>query len=256
MRGSTRMRLFDSHCHLDFPALTDRDDRRAMIARARSVGVDSVLIPGVGPAQWERSAAVRWDGFTIRRAVGVHPQNLHAEALDALASHALRDVHAIGELGWDRRGPATRAEQDHAADVQLELARTHALPVVLHIVGEHGHALERLRRHRLVRGGVLHAYSGSAEMVPLYAALGLSFAFGPALLNERAERARHAARCVGDDRLLVETDAPDRALPGSAPGRGEPADCLAVVARLAQIRDASVESIAELTHRNASRMFR
>ena len=114
------------------------------------------------------------------RAVGLHPEALAAglgeEAWELMTAELdAPGVVALGEIGLDRR-----YRDVLPLDVQLawfrrglELARARGLPVVLHLVGWHGHALELLRALP-PPGGVVHRWSGAVEMVPAFEALGLS----------------------------------------------------------------------------------
>lgn len=257
--------LYDSHCHLDFEALAG--DLDAVVERALAAGLRAVLVPGVDAAQWRRSAALCVDGPTaaatgarlrVRRAVGFHPGSAGAVSdaelatLDAWLDRG--DAAAVGELGWDARLAQGDFEaQDRLADLQIEQARARRLPVILHVVGAHGHALARLARHgALPEGGVVHAYSGSAELVPKYVALGLSISFGPSITRS-GTRAAKAARAVPDARLLLETDAPDQRPPGRP--RGEPEDLRQVADAVARARGWTLSRVAEVTAHNAAALF-
>ncbi len=213
-----------------------------MIARARAAGIAKVLVPGVDPAQWARAAALaRPEGIALRLAVGVHPR-FEGTAAEVEAAIERLGAVAIGELGWDRAVPA----RDALADALIELARARGLPVILHVVGRHGHALARLRRHAPLRG-VVHAYSGSAELVREYVRLGLAIAIGPSVLRARSRKVIASAAAIPDAALLVETDAPD-AVP-------EPADLARVIEAVARARRSSIDAIARLTHANATALF-
>ncbi|MEQ8459321.1 MAG: TatD family hydrolase [Sandaracinaceae bacterium] len=232
--------MFDSHCHLAFDAL--HADLAGVARRAREAGVERVLVPGV------RGAPVTppVEGIAISHAVGVHPLAAH-EPLDVDAlSAAVAGAVAIGELGWDAGVEASRDTQDGVADAQIELARQLDLPVILHVVGAHGHAIERLARHGGL-SGVVHAYSGSAELVARYAALGLHVSIGPSILRESARKPREAARAVPADRLLIETDAPDQA--------PEPADVLRVARAVADARGEDLDALASRSFENACNLF-
>ncbi|MBZ0236062.1 MAG: TatD family hydrolase, partial [Deltaproteobacteria bacterium] len=106
-------------------------------------------------------------------------------------------------------------------------------------------------------GGVMHSYSGPAELVPIYRDLGFAFSFAGAVTRANARRPIAAARAIPDELLLAETDAPDQAPgPRGASGRNEPAMVAEVVAALARVRDQPVADVAALTTANAQRLFR
>ncbi|WP_236519724.1 TatD family hydrolase [Sandaracinus amylolyticus] len=252
------MALFDSHCHLDAPALEpDRDD---VIARAIERGVDGVLVPAVSPDRWDALAALRARWSAVRIAIGVHPYVLASCAVDdALATMEARakalGAVAIGECGFDRRVAIDLARQSEIVDAHVEIARALEKPIVLHVVGAHGLALERMERHGPLRaGGVVHAWSGPAELVARWVALGFSIGIGPVVTWARARRVKESARVVPIERLLVETDAPDGHLEGAT--RGEPSDVDEVVRAVAAEREVGAQELRVATWANAIRLFR
>jgi TatD DNase family protein len=258
--------MFDSHCHLD--ASEYDADRSAVIARARAAGVTGILVPGFAPDEWRGLRALCALDPLLCCAVGLHPWYVHelspearAQALGGLAAQ-VRDsgAVAVGECGLDapkaKHGGASMALQEEVLEAHLGVARALHLPLVLHCVGAHARLLELLARHGpLAAGGVMHSYSGSAELVPKYQALALSFSFAGIVTRHNARRPREALRAVPLERLLVESDGPDQAAQDVLPRRSEPAHLGLVLAAAAQIRDQPRELLAQTTAENARRLF-
>lgn len=257
--------FFDSHCHLDSAAFDV--DREAVVARARAAGVTRLLVPGLAPDQWGRGAEVVRATAGAGLAVGVHPAFIHelgGEALSAALAYlpeAAREhgAVAIGECGLDRRiqraGGPSLAAQSVALRSHVVVARELGLPLVLHVVRAHGKTLDLLRAFGpLPAGGVVHGFSGSAELVADYCALGFSVSFGGAVTHDRAKKARAALLVVPTDRLLLETDAPDQHLAGGGL-RGEPSGVAAVAAVVADLRGQPLEDLAATTTANARRLL-
>jgi len=271
--------VYDSHCHLDFPELAGALDEHLRAARA--CGVERWHVPGCGPSQWGQLADVRGrEGVTV--SVGVHPwwvdevecpesddPRAQARALDEAMQRLATELRAqgavaLGECGLDRpkalQGGPSRERQRVVFEAQLALARELELPVVLHVVGEHGATLDLLARvGPLPRGGVVHGYSGSVELVDRYVDHGLFIGFGARLTGTGARRARESLQRVPRDHLLLETDAPDQA--PAVEGRfergrrGTPADLVVVVEEAARQLRVSTTELAEDTARNARRLF-
>lgn len=188
----------------------------------------------------------------LRFSVGLHPQVDEGDLARLEEWIDRLGACAIGELGWDkRRSPLSLEAQTRRAEQQLELAKARGLPVVVHVVGAHGLALERLARYAPL-SGVVHAYSGAAELVPRYLALGLSISFGPSVLLPSARRPLEALQRVPLERLLVETDGPDQRVDKR---RGEPSDLVRVVEKIAEVRAEPFSTIAQATTDNAVRLF-
>jgi TatD DNase family protein len=113
--------------------------------------------------------------------------------------------------------------------------------------------LKEERAHEV--GGVMHSYSGGEHLVPVYRALGMCFSFAGPVTYPNARKPVAAAKAIPDELLLAETDAPDQAPAAHRGQRSEPAFVVDVIAGLAAARGVSARDIAELTTRNARRLF-
>ncbi len=261
--------------------------RSDVLSRARAAGVSGLLLAGVDVTDWraqaalvavpptaaeEGAAAVPACAFSVACAYGIHPQVVEqysdeelAQQLDTLAcalqskDPTLPRPHAVGELGLDALTPQRRQSlprQERIFRAQLALARQHDVPLVLHILRTHGEALRVLRQDGVPRaGGVVHSYSGSADLVRDYVALGLSISFSGAITLPQATRLQRAACVVPLDRLLIETDAPDQTPLPHRPAANEPAFLPAVCAAIAAARSEDFNLVARSTAENARRLF-
>lgn len=259
------MRLYDTHCHLD---ATFDEPVDALLTAARAAGVGAIVLPAVSPETWEGSIAVARAWPEVRLALGIHPQvvrDLSDPAIDE-ALHALPELLrrtnavAVGEIGLDHlqdRDPALRERQRRVFLAQLDIAADLALPPLIHCLKAHGplRALWSAHRCRQQVPGVLHSYSGSAELARYYVQDGLYLSFSGAITFPKARRAPVACRVVPDARLLIETDAPYQP-PHPLDGRpNRPARLVEVARAVAALRDTSVPHVAEQTWRNAEALF-
>jgi len=252
--------LIDTHCHLDLPAFDlDRDE---VLARATAAGVMGFLIPAIRPCTWDsiRQLASRHAAAGVRFALGIHPQVVPALAADQLAGDltarlvdAARNAVAIGECGLDG-GTADHPLQERTFRAHIRAAREARKPLIIHVLRAHDAAPRILREEGPVTG-VLHSYSGGADLVPVYRDLGLAFSLAGPVTYSNARRPIAAARAIPAELLLAETDAPDQAPESHRGGRSEPAFMTDIVAALAAVRDSSVQDIAALTTANARRIF-
>lgn len=259
--------LVDTHCHLDAPEFDD--DRAAVWQRAQHHGVTAALVPAVEPASWQKTLDCAALDEGLRAALGVHPQYLHRlddGALDdALASleGRIRGAHpvvtAVGECGFDGSAEALRATLDRQRRVffaHVEVARALELPLVVHVLRAHGEALAAMRAVKLPREpGVIHSFSGSAELVREYTALGWHLAMGGAVTRATARRPVEATRVIPAERLLLETDAPDQTPTGVPERRCEPMHLAVIAHRVADVRGEPVEALARRCNDNAKRLF-
>lgn len=257
--------VIDTHCHLDVAAFAD--DRAAVLARAAAAGVAGILIPAIRPSTWAALTALpgQHPEAPLAVALGIHPQVVPELAPDedaladdlvaAIAAATTAQVVAIGECGLDR-ATGDRERQVAIFRAHLRAARALGLPVILHLLGAHDLAPAILRAERVHEvGGVIHSFSGSPELVSVYADLDLAFSFAGPVGWAGARKPRRAAAAVPDGRLLAETDAPDQTPAARRGGRNEPAYLPEVIAALAEARGTTPAAIAALTSTNARRRF-
>ncbi|MFT3806237.1 TatD family hydrolase [Arenimonas sp.] len=249
--------LFDSHCHLDAEEFDG--DRADVIARARAAGVTRQLLPAVEFATWPKLRDICRIEPGLSPAYGLHPMYLSRHLpshLEALPEWIERERPcAVGEFGLDFFVDGLDAETQRLYFLrQLEIAREFDLPVVLHARRAVEEVIASLRRIGGLRG-VVHSYSGSEEQARQLFGLGFSIGIGGPLTYDRAQRLHRIVASMPLEFLLLETDSPDQ--PGSAQRgqRNEPAHLAEVLAKAAQLRGASEESVAEATALNAERLF-
>jgi TatD DNase family protein len=250
--------VIDTHCHLDVGAFDA--DRDLVIERALAAGVAGMLVPAIRPRTWPALAALAKRQPALRIAIGIHPQVVpdldDAERAADIAEAAARaGAVAIGECGLDG-GTDDLATQEAIFRAHVRAARETKLPLVVHVLRAHDRAPRILRDERAADvGGVMHSYSGGAELIAIYRDLGFAFSFAGPVTYPNARRPLEAARAVPDELLVVETDAPDQA-PASRRGRSEPAYLPVIIEALATARSSTAEAIAALTEANARRVFR
>jgi TatD DNase family protein len=250
--------VIDTHVHLDDDAF---EDAERVWQAARAAGVTGAIAVGVHPSSWDKTIEVaRLPGVGL--ALGIHPQvipELTDEQIDdglARLPALLSGAVAIGECGLD--GPTGQLErQERVLRAHLALARDLKLPVSLHVLRVHGPTLKLLKSFGPIEHGVVHSYSGSAELVREYVKLGWSISFAGAITRSNARRPLDAVPAVPLEHLVAETDAPFQPTGADARDRqrGEPADLPDVIRALATARNVDYEEIAARTTENARRIF-
>lgn len=256
------MRLIDTHTHLDFPDFDS--DRSSLLASARAAGVERVVVLGVEQANWQRV----WDTVCahpgLHAALGLHPVYLEAhrdEHLEQLRGWLQRyrgdpRLCAVGEFGLDFYLPELdRRRQQHWFDAQLRLAAEFELPALLHVRRSHAEVIATLKRHKLPRGGIVHAFAGSFEQAREYIRLGFKLGLGGAATWPQALRLRRTLPRLPLDSLVLETDAPDMA-PAMFPGqRNSPLHLPDITTALAEIIGLEREHLAQASSANARALF-
>lgn len=258
----TPVPLIDSHCHLDQEAFDA--DRAAVIARARAHGVRRLITIGAGgPLASNRAAvALAESDPDVFAAVAVHPHDAKEiteatyDELRRLWAHPR--VVAVGETGLDYyygHSPA-ETQRAHLRRFIREAGRA-GLPLVIHCRDAFPDLLAIFAEEDAAAvGGVMHCFSGTAAEAEACLALGFALSFSGIVTFKTAEALRAVVRATPPDRLLIETDAPFLAPVPYRGKRNEPALVRHVANEVARTTGRPLDEVAQLTTRNAERIFR
>ena len=254
------MSLIDSHCHLIYDGLAERQDEVLSAARAR--GVTGFLNISTRQKEWDAVIAVAEREPDVWASVGVHPHeadahpDLGAAALVEASRHPR--VVAIGECGLDYYyDKSDRSAQRERFEAHIEASRETGLPLVIHTRDAEDDTAEILARAVGKGGvtGVLHCFTGSQKLADIGLELGLYVSLSGIVTFKNAADLQATAAMIPDDRILVETDAPFLA---PVPNRGkkcEPAFVVDTAAFVADLRGVTFDELAETTTRNFFRLF-
>jgi TatD DNase family protein len=254
------MRLIDSHCHLNYDGLVERQDE--VLENARLRGVQGFLNISTRQSEWGDIIGLADRHSDIWASVGVHPHeadahpDLGAAALVEGANHPR--VIAIGECGLDYYyDKSDRQAQRERFEAHTEAARQTGLPLVVHTREAEADTAEILGAAAREGGvsGVLHCFTGSAELARKGLDLGFYISLSGIVTFKNAADLQDIAKWLPADRILVETDAPFLA---PVPHRGqkcEPAFVADTAGFVAELRGEEPERLAEATTENFFRLF-
>lgn len=252
-------RLFDTHCHLDFDVFNS--DLDTVISRAQSQGVDLFLIPGCGKSNWQKVMTISERYDDIYYALGLHPYytDAHQEndilLLDELLAKQNEKCVAIGECGLDFVHNSEQERQMFFFEAQLVLANKYNLPVILHNRKAHQTMIKMLKRKKVLKGGVIHAFSGSYEQAMDFIKLGYYIGVGSSITYLRAKKTRKTISELPLDRLVLETDAPDMPLSGFQGQKNLPERVIKVLNELNVLRSESEQTVADQVLKNSKALF-
>ena len=244
--------IFDTHSHYADSAFDG--DRDELLAALPDKGVRFAVLAGSSMQDSAENVALAQKYGYIYAAVGVHPESVdetpsdYREKLTELVKSSEK-VRAIGEIGLDYHYENyDRDKQILFFRQQLELARELSLPVIVHSRNASEDTLDILKEYRPT--GVVHCFSGSAEVAREVIKLGMYIGFTGVLTFKNAKKALHALEVVPLDRLLLETDCPYMA---PEPLRGRRCDSSMIcytAEKAAQIKGVSTQELLDITCRN------
>lgn len=276
------MKLFDAHNHIQDERLFP--DLGKVMERAVAAGVVKMGVKGCCEGDWLRVIQIMETYAGIVPSFGLHPWFIKDRSVDWLQTleQLLREYPqaAVGEIGIDHAiEERNDADQENVFFQQLELARKLERPVSIHCRRAWGRLIELLDQFgELPKGMLIHCFGGSAEIATELVKRGGYISFSGSITRPNARKAGPAIRSVPDDRILIETDAPD-ILPhnvdeasclvitqkdllaeqtrqdASSTILNEPANVRLVLEKAAEFRGVSEKALAELTFKNAERFF-
>jgi TatD DNase family protein len=258
--------LIDSHAHLDYEYEQSTDE---LLAAAAGAGVKAVVAIAAAVDSLERVRDLAERYPQVFFSSGIHPHDsadftpeIFAR-IKALAAHP--KCVAVGELGLDYfYEHSTKPLQFQALEAQLEFSAEIGKPVVVHTRDADADTLRFLEPHakefsRLHPGrvpGVIHCFTGSAELARACLALGYFISFSGIITFKNAEPLREVVReVVPLEKMLVETDSPFLAPIPFRGKKNQPAHTRVVAEKVAELKGLSLEEVARATKANTRRLF-
>ena len=256
--------MIDVHCHLTDEEYEKVGGIKEILFHAKQDGVNRIICSGFDLDSSVKSSNLWEEEDGVYFCAGFHPSELGKykdgdfDRLKTLCQH--EKCVAVGEIGLDYHYEDNPPKdfQKQCFIKQLEIADELGLPVVLHSRDSASDTLELLKAHKalLKKGGLLHCYSYSAEMVDEFCALGLYFSFGGPCTFKNAKKVQQSVQRVPAHRILTETDCPYLT---PVPYRGEfpnqPKYVKYALEKIAELRAQSTEELEKQIDENAKRLF-
>jgi TatD DNase family protein len=253
------MNLIDTHCHLYLEEFSGDID--AVIRRATAEGVEKFYLPSIdsGTLTAMLNLEKQFPGKCFAM-TGLHPCSVKGNHMQELKivedSLSQRDFAAIGEIGldfyWDR---SFEKEQYAALHQQIEWALQFDIPIVIHSRESMKETIQVVRGHQ--RGslrGIFHCFTGSYDSAKEIIELGFFLGIGGVVTYKNAGLPA-VLKNIGLGHMVLETDSPYLTPVPFRGKRNESAYLKYIAAKLAALKEVSVEELAKLTTENAAKIF-
>ena len=264
----------DSHAHLFVEEYrADRDD---VIHRARSAGVDRIVVPGTTLETSREAVALAEQYDLVFAAVGFHPHdaaNASDEGLSEIEELSAHEkVVAIGEIGLDFHYDfSPRDVQQQVFEKQIAIAVRRDLPIIVHtresiaeamlIVGQVALSTPKWKKRSasaagdlVATRGVFHCFSGDTEQCKRLFELGFFVSY-PGIVTFKNSPVIETIKSIGVRNLLIETDSPYMTPVPFRGKRNEPAHVRLVGEKISEALELSVTEVAVRTSANATLLF-
>ncbi len=252
--------IFDTHTHYN-----DRhfdEDREQVLESLPGAGVGKLVNVSADWDSLEETVELTEKYPFIYGAVGIHPD--HVNELDEDRLEIIRELSrkekilAIGEIGLDYHWMVSPKEVQKEWFIrQLALAKEEGLPVVIHSRDAAQDTFDTMKReHAGSTPGVIHCYSGSAELAREYVKMGYFLGIGGVVTFKNSRVLKRVVEETPLEHLVLETDCPYLS-PSPFRGKRNSSDRLTYVAEaVAALKGCSREEVERVTWENAHRLYR
>lgn len=254
------MDLIDTHAHI---YLNEFDGAvQNVVQHSKEAGVGRVYLPNIDSGTIEDMIQLEtlYPGFFYPM-MGLHPTSVNGDYEHELEIIEKwldeRSFAAIGETGidlyWDR---TYQKEQEKAFEIQLKWAKDKGMPIVIHSrdsFREIFDVVDRLNDEQLY--GIFHSFAGTVEDAEHIIDLGFKIGIN-GIVTFKNSSLDEVVSQIDMEHLLLETDSPFLAPVPRRGKRNESAYIKYIAEKIAEVKNISVEDVAEITTRNALKVFR
>ena len=254
------MQLIDTHTHLYLKQF--KDDIDLVINRSRKIGIKKFIFPAIDSSHYDSMHNLKNKyPDEIYLMSGLHPTDVkenYKDELDFVVNTLKTNNYvAIGEIGIDLYWDKTfLKQQQEAFEFQIRLAVKHDLPIVIHCRDAFDQIFQILDNENCddLRG-VFHCFTGTLEQAQRAINLGFVLGIGGVVTfkNGRIDKFLHK---IDLKNIVLETDSPYLAPVPFRGKRNESSYIIYVLEKLSEIYGISKEKIAEITSKNAEKVFR
>ncbi len=251
--------MIDSHCHIfhdDFSL-----DLEDVIKRAKENNINKMILVGFSKSTniGAYNLSLKYPDY-LYPTFGLHPSEVDLnyeiklkELEEDINSHK---IYAIGECGLDYHYDIEyKSEQKEAFKRQIELSIKYNLPLIIHSRDALADTYEILKLYPKAYG-VMHCYSGSAEMAKLFLDLGFYISIGGPVTFKNARVPKEVVKEIPISKLLIETDSPYLAPMPNRGKRNEPSYLKYILEEVSNLKELDIDLVDEITSKNTSDLFK
>jgi TatD DNase family protein len=250
--------FIDSHAHYDDDWFNE--DRESLIADLHANGIDKIVNIGSSVKTSKTSVELAEKYDFVWAAVGVHPEDCvgmtenDLETIRTLAQN--KRVVAIGEIGLDYHyaDVSPKENQQLWFKKQLDLAAELDLPIVVHAREATQDTFDMIRDSK-VRKGVIHAFSGSAEVATEYIKMGFYIGVGGVVTFKNGKSLVRTVENIPLEKIVIETDAPYLSPVPNRGKRNDSSNLIYTAQKIAELKGVTVEEVASVTSHNSEMLF-
>lgn len=249
--------FFESHAHYDDEKFDN--DRNELIENLNKNGIDYILNSGADMVSSVKGIELAEKYSYFYAAVGVHPheaKSMKDKDIETLENYSNnKKVVAIGEIGLDYHYDLSpRDIQRYWFKKQLELSKRVDLPVIIHSREAAQECFDIIKKSSVTKG-VIHSFSGSPQMAFDYIDMGFYIGIGGIITFNNAKKIVEVVNSIPIEKILIETDSPYLSPVPKRGRRNDSQNLIYIAEKIAQIKQISIEKVAEKTKENSITLF-
>lgn len=247
------MNYLDSHCHINDEAY--KDDLDEVLNRMLENKVTKAMIVCVSLDDYKRTLGIKKEGINFKKAIGVYPEytNMDEETFSKY-EELMKECDAVGEIGLDYHWyKDTKDKQKELFIRQIKIANKLNKPIIVHAREALQDTFDIMKENRC--RGVLHCYSGSAELAKEFVKLGYYISIGGPVTWKNAKEPLEVIKAVPLDKLLIETDCPYLTPAPNRGKRNEPSYVVYTAKKIMEELNIDEESFLNQINKNYDELF-
>lgn len=256
------MNLFDSHSHYNDEKFDI--DRERIIKETLSNGVSNFIVAGYNIQSSKKAIEIAKEYEEIYAIVGISPndlEDLNTEDIDIYVSEIEelakdKEVVAIGEIGLDYYWNKENKELQKKVFIkQIELANKLNLPIVIHTRDATIDTINILKENNVIKKGIFHCCPLNMELIKEAVKLEFYISLSGVITFKNVKNAEEIINMIPEDKLLIETDSPYLSPEPMRGKRNNSMNVKYVAEKIANVKNKTLEEIAELTSKNTEIIF-
>ncbi len=254
------MELIDTHAHIYLKQFNT--DRKEVIARAIGSSISRIFLPNIDISTLSSALELETEFPGLCYAmIGLHPCSVNADFEQELKTLeewlSKRSFSGIGETGtdlyWDQ---SFRDQQIESLKIQVNWAEKYKLPIILHSRDSLDLSIQIIEEaHSKDLTGIFHCFTGSLDQARQIINLGFYLGIGGVLTFKNSDLGS-VIENIPPEKIVLETDSPYLTPHPHRGKRNEPAYIQLIAQRLAEIYDTDISTIADITTKNAKKIFK
>ena len=250
------MNLIDTHAHIYYDDYANCMEE--IIRDAINAGIERIICVGVDLKTSEQCIKLAEEYPIVYATCGYHPHEAsktpkrYLYELEQLYEHP--KVVAVGEIGLDYHYNFSEPkDQKRVFCEQLEMASGIGLPTIVHCRNSEEEVISSIQQSGQ-KAGVIHCFASDLDFAQSILEIGFHISFTGMITF--VKKLEEVVKEIPLEKMMVETDSPYLSPHPYRGKKNEPARVLHIAEKIAEIKDVSLDEVAQSTTQTALQLFK